>query len=78
MQKTTKKRKEKENPTNHSWNVEERPRLDCGPYRPRRKYQDHQRSQDHAARADALFSGIRVAGGSDGHPASLGSCWFLE
>jgi hypothetical protein len=25
-----------------------------------------------------LFSGIRVAGGSDGHPASLGSCWFLE
>jgi len=35
-------------------NVEERPRLDCGPFRPRREYQDYQRPQHDAARAKTL------------------------
>jgi len=39
----------------YGWNVEERPRLDCGPFRPRREYQDYQRPQHDAARAKTLM-----------------------
>jgi hypothetical protein len=28
-------------PDHSPWNVEKRPRLDCGPFRPRREYQDY-------------------------------------
>jgi uncharacterized DUF497 family protein len=34
----------------HGWNIEERPRVDCGPFRPRRECQDYQCPQDDAAR----------------------------